>query len=1244
METLRPWIAPLVQAALCLCLGQPLPDDVTLRNPLELLLDDDSIHRVRVRDRKFVQVAQWSPPTGPVCGILSDSVTAISSTFSRESTESYRSKTRKQLNRNTKGAIIKINEFDIVIGHVMAHPPEITLSVLDFRVEGCEGSSIFGHPVDITGHSSISSMARRYSRKYIAQRNGGSLPNGEGRTNVSTDTDSESDASSLRSQACASIAPLASQENFISQLPNSRRSEKPLAQPRNDFAPPKKNATMLLSALTAKSGLEPDPATKENFGKTGEKHEPPPRQLDVDIEHIGFATQLVPSIENASPLGEEINRNGSGDAESLPPPGSPLARTPRTHISDNRSPSLNQSRQGDSVASQKSRDKSRCHLDTEISPEMPKATTKIRLMPNNSPKTNIQTGQYDPWRQMVRIRRRDVTIRKDQDELIEMNESWFPPEPGKQAPQAHVPIHLLQKWNDMLRRRSLNETTSMCATLQSTNEDDDLDADLLNSSPEGEPLDPEWTLTPQPSSSFHLVPQDSSPPAINDSRLRLPVPAKANQKDIVASGNEDDLGYGPDIDSNSQKPVGLGTATPIEEEGDHSEMEISHPTGLGNVSQADEDPESDNFTSSVASLQSANKVLSEVERTPYIQVGKRKTASVTRSPKSVDGDSGQRYNKVSSDLLIPSTYDARRLTIQPGSSASVSGKTTQSATHSSGPASTENFGLLDCGSTDGDEDSIVGGQLVSGLDECAQNTHEEYLDVSVTVQAPATTMNPNKPTSNSVSIRGSQVEMNSTPSIIGKRKRNEVRSSEDGNLAKQARISQSQTSRFNALSFMVRPIEYQQTGTELGRSYFGNDVLPSKTVGVYNRFKRAYPDYAGSIDNFKQACDKLQRLREHGFMKRSFLWDDFVVRYPTYTLRYGDAEESAHTISYETYFQKEVTKPRCRKRNLTARDLELVLADRESEHHFAEASTHNDNRGSSCVNLLGNEQEPSTRVTPVDHVLSSGEELDNGQELSIPESNHGELLSSPEVDHVDDISVPSDELGAHYTASIELGDPHTSFVTSGFNKGGVSRDEDIEDKLILDEIAESVERPHRSPVSSTAAKQASSMSPELDFNDDSVILDRPPSNSSVQASDHEGSRDLHQNASGRVHTSEVPNEHSHVSLRSQERQISPPQRSRPPYRRFFRPPSESIRDPFWNLYNKAKQPGEVNDTDDTKPWYKFPNTPFKLYTRNVAKLQADYGFRQDGSKADPIPVDEDGVVRPSPLGDPRGMGSMGWKL
>ncbi|KKZ63089.1 hypothetical protein EMCG_02590 [[Emmonsia] crescens] len=1260
METLRPWIVPLVEAALCSCLGQPLPEELALRKPLKLV-DDNSNLRVHVRDPRIVQVAQWSTASGPIRGTLSDSVTTILSIFCSESTERYRNKNKKQLNKNTMGAVIKINEFEIVISYLRARAPEITLYILDFRVEGCEGTGVFGNPVDITSHSGISSMARRCSRKYSSQRNGHVPPNGEGQevnldTNSDSGSDSDSDAPSLRPQACASNGSLVSQEQFKSQVPNGRQMEKPRAPPINDPALPKRNATLLISALTSKTGpaapSEPISVVQEKLGEKRKSNKPHSRQKDVDIEQIGFATQLLLPIEKASSMDEEMNRNGDGGAEMLAQSKSPVARTLRRRISDTRlSPSLNKSRQRNNpdVATRKSREKPTDNTDSHISPGTPKPTTNNRSMPNNSLKTNIQADREDPWRHMTRIRRRDVTIHKDQEELIEKKESWVPPEPGKQPLQAHVPIRLLQEWNDMHRRRSSAGKASSSVAPQSTNEKDDLDADLLKSSPESEMLDPEWTPTQEPPSSSHLVPQDSSPPDLRDTRpSRLSSAGNVlNNEDFVAGENENDLEYGHTISPNSQKAPAFDTTTPIEDEDDDSEMEIRAPNGLGNASQADQGPENGEFTSSGASLPPPNKVsFTEVEQTPYIQASKRKIATKIGTPTNSVRDSGQRYNKVSSDPLIPSTYDNRRLNVYPEPSASTSRKATQSPAQSPGPASTGGLNLLDCGLMDSDDEFMAERQLVSDLDEYTQSTHWGYLDVPITVHAPGTAIDADKPLSSSVDLQGSQIEMNSTSRTIGKRKRHEI-SPKDSNSTKQRKISKSQAARHNTFSYMAKPIENRSIGSERRQSYFGNDSLPSKIEAVYNRFKEAYTDYTGSLDHFRQACDKLQRLRKQKFMKRSFLWDDFVVLYPAYILQHCDTGDSSHPASYENYFQQEVTKPRCRKRNLTARDLELVLARWENEDSTREASPgQNHSRRSSCASLPVYEQEPSAQENPVGHVLSSDEKADDSQDLSIPESNHGELLSSLKANVVEDLAESSDELEVHETASVELGDPDTSFPLSDSEKEIPSTHEDIdtenEDTLMSDGIAESVQGPYHLPVAPADTRKPRSMSLEIDSDDKSVILESSPSNSSLHESNHEGSRDARQNTSERVDSAKILNVHSQGFLGSQEKYISPPQRSQRPYRCFFRPPPDSPQDPFWNLYNKVKQPGEVKDPDPEQ-WHKSPNTPFKIYARNVVKLQADR-VRRDGSKAHPIPVDEDGVVRPPPLGDQRGMSSMGWKL
>ncbi|EER42655.1 conserved hypothetical protein [Histoplasma capsulatum H143] len=1206
MEIMRDWIAPLVEAALCSYLGEPFPDEAALRNPLKLVEDDNTL-RIRVGDQKLVQVAQWSPGPEPIRGTLSDSVTTISSVFSRESTEIFLKKARKRLTSNTRGAIIKINEFDIVISYARAHSPEISLFILDF-------------PLDVSGNSRLSSLARKCSRKCIAQRNGRASPNGEGRVaNVATnsDSDSDSDASSLRSQAYDSTAPL-SQEQFISQAPYRRRLENPQVPARKDAVlPKKKNATLILSALTSKSRLAEPISTipNEKPCQTGQSNRPLSREFDADIDQIGFATQLVPSIEKTSPIHEEINSNGSCDAESLSPCRNPVASTSLSHISDTRSPRVNKSRNKNNVASQKGRDKSTDNTDPNTSPKAPKLTVQKEMTTNNSPKANVQTARDDPWRNMTRIRHRDVTIHRDQEDLIQMKESWVPPEPGKQAPQAHVPIRLLQEWNDMHCRRPSRENINGCAASQSTNEEEDLDSELLKSSSQGEVLDSEWAATPQSTSSSHLVPQDSSPLAMSDIRPSLLYPARnvsVRNNDILTRDNVDELKDGPDIPVKSQKASAFGTTPLIEDDDDYSEMGMAVPNGLGNVSQTNEDSGDEEIPRSGAL----------VEQTPYVQAVKRKMATTIHSPRNTDEDSGQSYNKTSSDPLIPSTYDFRCLNVHPESSMSTRGKATRNSVKPSSPAPTERFNMLDCGSMDGDDESMAERQLVSDLDEYMQSTRDEYLEVSATIQAPGTAEDATKPSSPTVNIHASQTEMNPTPLIIGKRKRNEI-SPKNNNSSKEPKIFRSQASRHNKLSRTIKPTECRQISFE-HRSCFGNGILPSKTEGIYNRFKEAYPDYAGSIDNFRKACDELQHQREQNFMKRSFLWDDFVVRYPSYVLQYCDDGESSHIAPYVDYFQREVKKPSCRKRNLTARDLDFVLAERVNENEAKETSfVENHSRRSSWASVLVNEQEPQTQNNIVVHVSSSDEEADNGQEPSIPESNHGELLE---------------------TASVELGDPNPFFSLSDSEKENATAYEDIisvETKINLmpDGISESVEGHYCSPLAPTATRRACCTNLEIDSDDDSVLLDNSSSNSSLHENNQEENHDA-KNGPEKVDRADLPNEHSQVFFRSQARQISPPQ-SRNQYRRFFHPPPESPQDPLWDLYNKAS---DVNDPDDPKQWHKSPNTPFKIYARNVAKLQADYGFRQDGSKADPIRVDEDGVVRPPPMGDPQGMGSIGWSL
>ncbi|KAJ5093183.1 hypothetical protein N7456_009044 [Penicillium angulare] len=93
----------------------------------------------------------------------------------------------------------------------------------------------------------------------------------------------------------------------------------------------------------------------------------------------------------------------------------------------------------------------------------------------------------DPWEGFNGIKERDITIPKEQKELLDDNKvCWIPPKPSDPRPQGHVPPSLLKTWNDSADRRHrqterLNVTpkrsvtpiheSDACSTTSGTTED-----------------------------------------------------------------------------------------------------------------------------------------------------------------------------------------------------------------------------------------------------------------------------------------------------------------------------------------------------------------------------------------------------------------------------------------------------------------------------------------------------------------------------------------------------------------------------------------------------------------------------------------------------------------------------------------------------------------------------------------------------------------------------------------------------
>lgn len=70
------------------------------------------------------------------------------------------------------------------------------------------------------------------------------------------------------------------------------------------------------------------------------------------------------------------------------------------------------------------------------------------------PSHNAVIPRSNPWEGFSKIRAFDVTIPKDQRELLDSdNLCWIPPRPNEPMPKGHVPPSLLRTWNNAVERR-----------------------------------------------------------------------------------------------------------------------------------------------------------------------------------------------------------------------------------------------------------------------------------------------------------------------------------------------------------------------------------------------------------------------------------------------------------------------------------------------------------------------------------------------------------------------------------------------------------------------------------------------------------------------------------------------------------------------------------------------------------------------------------------------------------------------
>ncbi len=84
------------------------------------------------------------PQESPLQAVLSDSVNRVNATISNDAVQRYTDKARRRLTEGTVGGVIQLLDFEIVATHIGSRANRITLFVTNFKSLGANGSGLHG--------------------------------------------------------------------------------------------------------------------------------------------------------------------------------------------------------------------------------------------------------------------------------------------------------------------------------------------------------------------------------------------------------------------------------------------------------------------------------------------------------------------------------------------------------------------------------------------------------------------------------------------------------------------------------------------------------------------------------------------------------------------------------------------------------------------------------------------------------------------------------------------------------------------------------------------------------------------------------------------------------------------------------------------------------------------------------------------------------------------------------------------
>lgn len=575
--------------------------------------------------------------------------------------------------------------------------------------------------------------------------------------------------------------------------------------------------------------------------------------------------------------------------------------------------------------------------------DLPEERSNVTSTPLTEPARKEKSSHRDPWSSMKMLRRRDVVIPADQEELLERKDCWIPPDVGQPYPQGHVPPTLLQEWNTKMTRLFANarKTHTSSQKAEPSREQDDEQPPSSNSLPDESESESEaevpWSPSPPRGLPKSVAPPDSPTRQDHDREL-----ADITEKDINGiavptdgvdletqtppSGSQidhsNDSTHRVDVsvdnhqgrNSNlSPEPLQSPSVAPQDEAvepSDDSDMETTIPQALlvrsQDIASQIEFSEPPAPSSSNANFVPVGQV--QILDTPAgilkRAAAKRAENALTHTQEWAPQQSSSGSNKSSSQLISSSLNNTEGSSGQEHQS--------QDAQRPFVSDSQITNGDLQGSSLSSHQDSQRLLEYIPGSSFQSPGPHTQVCSQHREPKERAgIDPSPSKTTENRKNLkrRAGELVDQVTEESPGKRARKlPDTNSDDSNIQNTLDIDHEASNQGNH--------EY---------AYLNKDALR-----VYDMFKRSYPRYAGNFDHFQALCFELQSLHRRGVLERSFFWDDFIMRhwvdYGTHVQKCISSGEDYE--DYEDYFCRNFTRPSFRKRNLTPRALNIVVSSR----------------------------------------------------------------------------------------------------------------------------------------------------------------------------------------------------------------------------------------------------------------------------------------------------------------------------